>query len=151
MNKPQALFFALVLSFGCGLLTALPVSAIEETVNEEIIVSGDEDPSTGTTEVYSEEEAVMTEESETTTIENCDPTTDENCQTSTERYDTELENALDEGLANEPEVICASDDEEDCEDAETEPALWPLYISLGAIAITIVVIVVLNLIGRRKR
>jgi len=152
MNKPQALFFALALSLGCSLFVTQPANAVEETVNEAITVTGDEDPSTGTAEVYSEEETITTTaEPDATSTQDCDDTTDEKCQTEAERYDTELENALEEGLANEPEVICATGDEEGCEDAKTEPALWPLYLSLGAIAVTIVVIIVLNLIGRKKR
>ncbi len=151
MNKQKALFFALALSFGCGMLTVAPAGALDETVNSEIIVSGDEDPSTGDGEIYTEEVVTTSETGASQSAEeNCDETTDEECQSDPERYDTELENALDEGLANEPEVICATADEEGCgEDIDLE--MWPLYISLGALGATILLVIIINLIGRKKK
>lgn len=151
MNKHKALFFALALSFGCGMLATIPVGAIDETVNGEITVSGDEDPSTDSSEVYTEEPVTTSETGNAQPVEDdCDETTDENCQPDPERYDTELENALDEGLADEPEVICATDDEEGCGE-ETDSEMWPLYISLGALGATILLVIIINLIGHKKK
>lgn len=155
MNKHKALFLTLTLSFGCGILISLPASAVDEVVNGEITVSGDEDPTTGGGEVYYEEsgEAVTTSEtdqSQPASDEDCDNSTDEDCQTDPDRYDTELENALEEGLANEPEVICATEDEEGC-DTASNSEMWPLYISLGALSATVILILIINLIGRKKK
>lgn len=151
MNKHKALFFALALSFGCGMLTTMPAGAVDETVNGEITVSGDEDPSTGGGEVYTEEVVTTSKTSDAQSVEDdCDEATDENCQSDPERYDTALENALDEGLADEPEVICATADEEGCGE-ETDPEMWPLYVSLGALGATILLVIIINLIGRKKK
>lgn len=48
----------------------------------------------------------------------------------------------------------ADDDSEviiDEEVEETEPAMWPAYLSLGALGLAILVFIVLNLFGGRKR
>ena len=162
MNKHKALFLALNLSLGCGILANSSVAAIDEVVNGEITVSGDEDPiNTETSDVYHEEnnedeeggEAVTTSETDETqpvAEEDCDNSTDENCQTNPERYDTEFENALEEGLANEPEVICATGNEEGC-DTASDSEMWPLYISLGALGATVILVIIINLIGRKKK
>lgn len=153
MNKTKILFFALALSFSCGMLRTLPANATDETVNGEITVTGDEDPSTGNNETYSEDTTTITTdqpEQTQSTDEDCDETTDENCQDTPERYDADLENALDEGLADEPEVICATGDEEGCND-EANSEMWPLYISLGALATTIILVIIINLFGRKKQ
>lgn len=34
---------------------------------------------------------------------------------------------------------------------ETEPALWPMYLSLGALGLAIVVFIILNLFGSKKK
>lgn len=34
---------------------------------------------------------------------------------------------------------------------ETEPALWPMYLSLGALTLAVIVFIVLNLFGGKKR
>lgn len=154
MNKHKALFLALSLSFSCGMLMSLPAAA-DEVVNGEITVSGDEDPITGESEVYNEESGTAvttseTSESQSTAEEDCDNSTDEDCQTDPERYDTEFENAVEEGLANEPEVICATEDEEGC-DTASDSEMWPLYVSLGALGITVVLVFIINLIGRKKK
>ena len=154
MNKHKALFLALSLSFGCGMITCLPAVA-EEVVNGEITVSGDEDPMTGGDDIYYEEtgETVTTSETseaQPTSEEDCDNSTDEDCQTDPERYDTEFENAVEEGLANEPEVVCATGDEEGC-DTASDSEMWPLYISLGALGATVVLVIIINLIGRKKK
>jgi len=161
MNKHKLLSLAIALSFMCGALGALPAGAVDdETVNGAITVTGDEDPSTDTSEVYSESETVTTGESETVTTsetegtesadDGCDESADKDCQSRPESYDTELENALDEGLANEPEVICATGDEPGCEE-EADPEMWPLYLSLGALGATIILVIIINLVGRRKK
>jgi len=34
---------------------------------------------------------------------------------------------------------------------ETEPALWPMYLSLGALGLAILVFIILNLFGRKQK
>lgn len=34
---------------------------------------------------------------------------------------------------------------------ETEPALWPMYLSLGALGLALIVFIILNLFGGKKR
>lgn len=151
MNKQKIFLFVLTLSFVGGAFAVAPANALDETVNGEVIVSGDEDPSTADGEIYTEE-IITTSETDTSSDaeEDCDETTDEECQSRPESYDTALENALDEGLADEPEVICATDDEEGCgTDADSE--MWPLYISLAALGATILLVIIINLIGRKKK
>lgn len=163
MNKPKALFFALTLSFGCSLLTTLPAGAVEETINEEVTVTDSEDPSSSNyVEIFSEDgSAVTTSETDPSMSfdAECDDLDSENCQANSETdsefdnsklNDAELENALDEGLADEPEVICATEDEEDCEE-EGDPEIWPLYVSLGALGATIVLVIIINLMGRKHQ
>lgn len=153
MDKHKILFIAIALSFICSAFTALPAGAIDdEAVNGAITVTGDEDPSTETSEVYSEAETVVTSETEETQSndDNCIDSIDENCQSRPESYDTDPESALEEGLADEPEVICATGDEPGCEDS-TEPAMWPFYLSLGALGATIVIVIIINLVGRKKQ
>lgn len=156
MDKHKVIFLALALSFSCGMLTISPASALDETVNGEITVTDDEDPSSGSDVIESSDsDAVITSETEaegnnTLPEDDCDGTTDEECQSDPERYDTELENALDEGLANEPEVICATGDEEGCAD-DGDPAVWPLYVSLGALGATIILVLIINLLGRKQK
>jgi hypothetical protein len=157
MNKHKALFVALAFSFAYSALATLPVGAVNEAVNGAITVTGDEDPSTGNGEVYTDGEATPISETEGNAIEETQPidddcidSTDEDCQSRPETYDTELENALDEGLANEPEVICATGDEPGCED-DTNTEMWPLYISLGALGATIILVIIINLFGRKKK
>lgn len=43
----------------------------------------------------------------------------------------------------------AADDEESAE--EGEPTLWPMYLSLGALALAVIVFIILNLFGNKKR
>lgn len=59
-----------------------------------------------------------------------------------------------EGLSGEPEVVCAEEDESDCESTnhpeDDETALWPVYVSLGALGAMIILVIIINLIGSRK-
>lgn len=66
--------------------------------------------------------------------------------------DNEFENAIDNGLADEPEVVCADENEPDCNtnDSETEPELWPLIVSVSALGTTVILIFIINLFGRKK-
>lgn len=156
MHKHKLSLFALAISFGCGLIVNLPARAVDEVVNSEIVVSGDEDPTpSNDTVYYGESEAVTTSETDEShpVDEACTDETSAECQTTNPEVtenEAELENALDEGLADEPEVICATGDEEGCE-KEVDPEMWPLYLSLGALAVTVIVVIIINLIGRKKQ
>lgn len=50
-------------------------------------------------------------------------------------------------INDEPDVII---EEEEIEE-ETEPALWPMYVSLGALGLAVLVFVVLNLCGPKRK
>lgn len=60
-----------------------------------------------------------------------------------------------EGLSGEPEVVCADENEPDCESAgeseDGEPELWPVYVALGALGAMIILVIIINIIGSRKR
>ena len=67
----------------------------------------------------------------------------------------DADDILHEGLSGEPEVVCAETDEADCDtdyldNTEDETALWPLYVSLGALGTMIVLVIIINLLGSRK-
>lgn len=73
---------------------------------------------------------------------------------------------LEEGTSGEAEVVCADRNEPGCSESENletenedldesshavEPATWPMILSLGAIAVTIIIIIIFNLLGRKSR
>lgn len=81
-----------------------------------------------------------------------------------------LETALEEGLSGEPEVVCADPTEPGCEEGpskevtpgtddeaelesetEEEPALWPMVVSLSALGAMVVLVIIINLIGRSHK
>lgn len=49
---------------------------------------------------------------------------------------------------NAPEEIIVEEDEELIEE---EPAMWPVYISLGALGLAILVFIILNLFGGKRK
>lgn len=66
--------------------------------------------------------------------------------------ETEAENDLDHnGTSGEPLVVCADSSEPSCADEEIEPEMWTLYLSLGALGATVLLVLLINLIGRRKK
>lgn len=74
------------------------------------------------------------------------------------------ETELEEGTSGEPEVVCADESEPDCntsdptpeiveEDGETEPIdpeLWPLILSLSSLGATVILVIIINIFGRKK-
>ena len=65
---------------------------------------------------------------------------------------TELENALEEGLANEPEVVCADvagTTESGCT-PEVQTPNWPVAIALGAVGTVAILAVILAVASRKK-
>lgn len=63
-----------------------------------------------------------------------------------------VENEIDHnGTSGEPEVVCADPNEPGCEDEAVEPEMWTLYLSLGALGATVILIIIINLIGRHKK
>lgn len=141
MNK-KILLFAIILS-GFGLSYNVPVFA-EEVVTEPITLDENFDTS-DTTETVSLPSSAETGDSGSAPISNTGEDT-----TITPTSETELE----EGTSGEPEVVCASTDEPGCEDAEiteeTDPETWPLIVSLSALGATIVIVIIINLFGRKK-
>lgn len=65
--------------------------------------------------------------------------------------DSELEDLEHNGTSGEPEVVCADPNEPGCEDEAVAPEMWPLYLSLGALGFTILFVIIINLINRRKK
>lgn len=66
--------------------------------------------------------------------------------------ESEIEDNLDHlGTSGEAEVVCASADEPGCEDEAIDPEMWTLYLSLGALGATVILIIIINLIGRHKK
>lgn len=68
----------------------------------------------------------------------------------------ELEDTINhEGTSGEPEVVCADPTEPGCEDAavenEIDPELWPLYLSLAALGLTVIFIIIFNIIGHKRK
>lgn len=70
-----------------------------------------------------------------------------------------------EGTSGEPEVVCASEDEEGCElsdqeipsedtddeEDSTEPELWPMWVSFGALSAMFVLIIMINVANRKRK
>lgn len=70
----------------------------------------------------------------------------------TDPSDSELdEDAIHNGTSGEPEVVCADPNEPGCEDEALDPEIWPLILSLSALGMTIIFIIIINLIGHRKK
>lgn len=42
-------------------------------------------------------------------------------------------------------------DEDQAEEDDSEPELWPMYLSLGALGAVVLVFIILNLFGRKKK
>lgn len=104
---------------------------IEGVINVEDIDSGNEEPT----------ESITT-----------DTVTSWNDGEAGPETDAELENdILHNGTSGEAEVVCASTDEPGCEDEAIDPEMWPLYLSLGALGVTILLVIIINLIGRHKK
>lgn len=72
---------------------------------------------------------------------------------------------FEEGTSGEPEVVCADENESDCQNTTPEsevvepdgteeaiePELWPLIVSLSALGATIVFVIIINLCGRQPK
>lgn len=56
------------------------------------------------------------------------------------------------GNQTQPETQPTEDNsEDDTEEEAGEPAVWPMYLSLGALGLMVVVFIILNLFGGRKK
>lgn len=101
-----------------------------------------------------------------TSAENTPVATSDDTEITPNEYDTMpiSETELEEGTSGEPEVVCADESEPDCntsdptpeiveEDGETEtidPELWPLILSLSSLGATIILVIIINVFGRKK-
>ena len=147
MNK-KTFFISAVAAFSLSILSILPVAA--EEIN------------TGT--VNADDESESFAEVETTSLEPEDPAaaseSSEDCFTDTDGtiVCTSLtENELEEGTSGEAEVVCADPSEPDCvpdgdgAELDEETATWPMVISLAALGATVLFVIIINLIGHRKK
>lgn len=152
MNKK--IIFSLIAGFSLSGLLTPPVLAEEGIMpiseNEAVPIS-DDVPVEG---VINPEE--IDDSNEPTTTIDVDtnvnmPEVDSTTETNT-HPDSELENDIDHnGTSGEPEVVCADPNEPGCEDEAIDPEMWPLYLSLGALGFTILFVIIINLINRRKK
>lgn len=132
----KKLIFSLITIFGLNAFCLAPAFAeegimpISETEGVPVVTSVDGDTVEGT--INPDE----IDESDTVDVE----------------FDSNLENEIDHnGTSGEPEVVCADASEPGCEDEAVEPETWTLYLSLGALGATVILIIIINLFGRRKK
>lgn len=151
MNKK--IVFSLIVALGLGVFLTSPASA------EEGIMPISETETTPTSDNAPVEGVINPEEiddsNEPATIINVDtdvnmPEVDPNTNADI-NPDSELEDLEHNGTSGEPEVVCADPNEPGCEDPAVDPEMWPLYLSLGALGFTILFVIIINLINRRKK
>lgn len=133
-----ALFFV----FG---FSATPAHAIVECTNGEVAESVEacpeaqsmtDDEATGNVSIDAEpEEGIMS-------LDDCEGTDSTNCESA-------------DGSIAQPdkptgEIEADADDEESTEEA-TEPEMWPIYVSLGSLGAAFLLIIIINLVGRKSR
>lgn len=147
MNK-KTIVSIITLSF-CSSLGLAQIATAEEGImpiyETEGVPTSDDTPVEGVIDI----DAIDDSTDEPTTVIDTDTnvTIDSNLES-----DSELENDIDHnGTSGEAEVVCASADEPGCEDEATDPEMWPLYLSLGALGATILLVLIINLIGHRKK
>lgn len=65
-----------------------------------------------------------------------------------------------EGTSGEPLVVCADENEAGCEssdqgtnpdEAQTEPELWPMWVSLGVLGAMIILVIIINIAGGKRK
>ncbi len=116
----------------------------------------------GVNAAYAEEDVITETIGEGDIETNCAGSPDMNCAetvTAETVYDEEYWSNDDDGdLGNEEEDDSSREEamaEEDKGGAplveEAEPALWPMWLSLGAIGVAIVAIIIFNLAGRKYK
>lgn len=102
-----------------------------------------EDIEPRTTSNYNDQIETTSDEIPVTNCLGSDSEIPENCT-------TPIDQELEDGTSDEPLVVCADENETDCipevED-DTEPALWPMIVSMAALGLAAVMIIVLNLTG----
>ncbi len=133
---------ALIFAFG---FSATPAHAIVECPNGEIAESAElcseaqataDDEVTGNVSIdTNSEEGIMP-------LDNCEGTDSTNCESA-------------DGSIAQPdkptgEIEADADDEESTEEA-TEPEMWPVYVSLGSLGAAFLLIIIINLVGRKSR
>ncbi len=94
-------------------------------------------------------DCVNSVDSETDTTTNCpDESADSTDSTTSVTEPTEREEDQKSDKEKEPEEIIVEEDEEVIEE---ETPMWPVYISLGALGLAILVFIVLNLFGGKRK
>lgn len=147
MNK-KTIVSIITLSF-CFCLGLAQIATAEEGImpisETEGVPTSDDTPVEGVIDI----DAIDDSTDEPTTIIDTDTSTtiDSNLES-----DSELENDIDHnGTSGEAEVVCADPNEPGCENEATDPEMWPLYLSLGALGATVLLVLIINLIGHRKK
>lgn len=117
-----------------------------------------DDLNTGTVSSDSFDTTTPTDNFSTDSATPSEPSADSTPDTTPEEDNSaaDLENTIDhEGTSGEPEVVCADPTEPGCSDPAVEeqidPELWPLIISLAALGATILFVIIINIISRKKR
>ncbi len=155
MNQKR-FFIGVFSALACCLALVSPAIAESDSETNTTIVEEYDDSTTTSEPVVTSDDAPS--DADTTETPN---TQNQKCITNTDGsvICTDLaENELDNGTSGEAEVVCADENEPGCsqpettaiEDAEVEPEIWPMILSLSALGITVVCIVVFNIIGHKK-
>lgn len=80
-----------------------------------------------------------------------DPASSDQASKPTNETADEITDLEHNGTSGEPEVVCADENEPDCSPEDTaDPELWPYILSLSALGVTFLVIIIINLFGRKK-
>ncbi len=141
-------------SLGFNLFTPSLVHADENLNTGTITVEEiDSTPTDQPTEFANPESTDSATPDSTNTPENCLDESGNLIECTT----TDLENAIEAGSSTEPEVTCTEGEdcpgeniEEEVEDA-SDPEVWPLYLSLGVLGFTIIFVIVINLLNRKRQ
>lgn len=149
------MFRKVLLPVGIGTLVlgvwTAPAHAVVECPTGEIAETIEECPAESNTNSTDADAGIMPINLE------CDEATDPNCQTSSGSVaqpekptgtpilpDATGEEAADEEMTEE-------DVEENTDEEVGEPEMWPVYASLGALGATLILIIIINLTGRKSK
>lgn len=152
MNKKHyfAAFLATSLAFTSFLATSASASNTPQATNQSSVIALE-------TDSYDDEIAPTSSDIDDTTPDvispdsSNDPTSSDQANKPTNETADEITDLEHNGTSGEPEVVCADENEPDCSPEDTaDPELWPYILSLSALGVTFLVIIIINLFGRKK-